>query len=393
MPVPVVLLASLLAWAPPEAEVEPEEPDEEAEGGLRIVGFADLAYIQNFNFPANHVYRNHPTTPRTNEFALNLAGVWLIHDPTDRLPFWVRVGLHAGASADANYAAEPTPGGEDSQFAGAEVFKHISVANTGVEFDSGTDLGAGLFGSPIGIGSMFVWDNWLYTKAWELNWVPYYLMGARLGQNLPAGFRIEAWVVNGFQTIGDANQAPSYMAALYWTRGDVSVGQHVYFGPEQAQLDPRGWLVHSNTQVVWNTDRIGVAALWDVGQEQPLDEPDAETAIWTGGQASLRVAALRRDKLRLDVVARPELWWDRNGRTHGNDGFLVSGTAGLGLYGFSDAVQLRLEYRYDWTSDPNGYFYSGTATNPASTGLASQQHNLIVGVVGVLDRRLPTRPR
>ncbi|MFO7565431.1 MAG: outer membrane beta-barrel protein, partial [Enhygromyxa sp.] len=305
------------------------------------------------------------------------------------LPFWIHVGLHAGAAADAVYGGEPTPGGVDSQFSGVDVFKHVSLANAGVKLASGTDLGGGVFLSPVGFGSMFTTDTWLYTNAWESNSTPYYLMGGRIGQDLPAGFRVEGWVVNGFQTIADANGAPSYMVSLYWTRNNLSLGQHVFFGPEQARMQPRGWLVHSDTQLVWNTPRVGVAGLWDVGQERSLDSTNPGVAVWTGGQASLRVAAVLREKLRLDFVARPEMWWDNRGRLSGNEGFLVSATGGMVLWAFDDSIGLRLEYRYDWTSDPNGYFYRRGATNPAAVGLAGDQHNVILALTGKFDYQLP----
>jgi hypothetical protein len=101
------------------------------------------------------------------------------------------------------------------------------------------------------------------------------------------------------------------------------------------------------------------------------------------------VAAVLREKLRLDFVARPEMWWDNRGRLSGNEGFLVSATGGMALWAFDDAIGLRLEYRYDWTSDPNGYFYRRGATNPAAVGLAGDQHNVILALVGKFDYQLP----
>lgn len=400
MPVVPAILAAIVATPPVEpvesnpAPLEaPEHPtdaqDDEDAGSLQITAFIDAAYIFNSNLPNNHVYRNAYTSPRTNEAALNLIGIWLIRHPDERLPFWVEAGLHAGAAADAVYAGEPTPGGAGSQFAGAEVFKHVSLANAGVKLKSGTDIGGGVFSSPVGIGSMFAIDTWIYTNTWESNWVPYYLMGGRIGQDLPAGLRVEGWVVNGFQMIGDANGAPSYMVSLYWTRNDLSLAQHLFFGPEQARMQPRGWLVHSDTQFVWNTPRVGVAGLWDAGQERSLDSADPGVAVWTGGQATVRVAAVLRERLRLDLVARPEMWWDNRGRTHGNQGFLVSATAGAALWAFNDAIGVRLEYRYDWSSDPRGYFYQRGATNPDAPGLAGDQHNIVLGLVGKFDYRLP----
>lgn len=50
-------------------------------------GFVDLGYSLNFNFPANHQFRNRSTTPRVNELDLNMGAVYVRKDATE-LEFW-----------------------------------------------------------------------------------------------------------------------------------------------------------------------------------------------------------------------------------------------------------------------------------------------------------------
>lgn len=47
-------------------------------------GFVDLGYALDFNFPENHLFRNRSTNPRVNELDLNMAGIYVRKDATER---------------------------------------------------------------------------------------------------------------------------------------------------------------------------------------------------------------------------------------------------------------------------------------------------------------------
>ncbi len=385
----------LLLIAPAPQESPPPTPvlataEEETKAKTWTVGaFVDTAYLINSNLPDNHLYRGTVTTPRSGEFTLNLGAAYLTHAPVEREPWRFELGLQFGAAADALVAGEPVPGGDDGRLAGPEVWKHVALANAGGKIEkSGTELGAGLFASPIGIGGFWSPPNWNYSPSWESNAAPFYLAGARVQQDLPAGFGLQAWVVNGWQTIGDANDAPSYLAGVTWNRdtasGSWNAAQFLYFGPDDTDLSVQAWRVHSDSQLTWEGPRAGVGAVWDYGQERVTSLPGEPLHLWTGG--GLFVHGLVHDGRTVDVdlAARPDAWLDRNGRIYGVPQWLLSGTATLNVT-FFNRLLARTEYRFDHSTADQGFFYAGGATSDLSPGLANSQHTVFISLAGSFE--------
>lgn len=363
----------------------PREVDDavEREPAWIAGAFVDVAYILNSNFPGNHVYAGAVTHPRTGEITLNVAAAHLRHEATAAQPWRFQLAFHAGAAVDALYAAEPTPGGDASRFAGAEVWKHVALANGGYRFASGTELDAGLMTAPIGVGGFWSKDNWTFSPALSSNGVPYYLMGVRLHQPIVAGFAAEAWVVNGWQTIADVNRAPSGLVGLHWSGGDTSAAAQVFFGPEQETLAPDTWMVHVDTQVVWDGDPVGVAAVFDVGREGFGDS--ATQRLWMGGGVWVRGRLWEGRRARLALAGRPEAWWDPDGRIYGIPQLLLSGTVGPAL-SYRDVLLLRLEYRYDRSVGSDGFFFRGDALV-----LANEQHNVMLALLAKIEHAFARR--
>ena len=71
--------------------------------------------------------------------------------------------------------------------------------------------------------------------------------------------------------------------------------------------------------------------------------------------------------------------------------WLVSGTATAGVF-LWEHLRVRAEYRYDYSTAANGFFYRGTATNDGSPYLAQSQHTVFLNVAGVLVHDFGFRP-
>ncbi len=358
--------------------------------------FADLAYVITNNFPHNHVNRGMYTVPRSSEFTANLVVAYARHDPTPRSPWWVELAFQVGSAADALVLAEPRPGGTTSQLAGAEVWKHIGRANAGVVIPSlNTEIGAGLFGTPIGIWSFWAKDNWAYSTPWHLNGVPYVLMGAKIVQPLGHKVKLHGWIVNGWQTYTDINRVPSYMFGVFYTPvPSLTLGELVYFGPEEIDQHVAAWRWFSDAQLVYNKERVGIAALWDVGRERMTWLPGSPLALWHAGALSLRWRVIGPPTWRRntwDMHARGEIYWDREGHIYG----VPRNTFYSGVYTndfrLFDHVLLRLEYRYDHASAASGYFYSANANTDDAGGLARHQHAMYLGLIGYFEWKLHER--
>ncbi len=400
----------------PEREPELVEPEREPVPGLVdaplataraeapttpprtwVVGaFIDAGYVSSSNLPHNHVNRGVGTAPRTGEFTVPLAVGQVRHDPTDDEPWQLELALQLGPAATALLAADPLPGGDASRFTGTEVWQHVGRANLGGRIPRlRTEITAGVMGTPIGYWSFWTKDNWLYSTPWHLNAVPYVLMGGRAQQ--PVGERVvlHAWVVNGWQTYADVNTVPSYMGGVHAKPVEgLELGQLVYFGPEDRDPHARAFRMLSDSWLVYEADRWGISAVFDVMRERLTLKPGEPVALYVTGSLSPRVTLLRArdDRVQWRLAARGEAFWDRDGRIFGVDQLLGSASIDTDLDLFGHLL-LRLEYRYDRSNNPAGFFYRGAAIRDTDAGLGRDQHSVFVMATGMLEHWFGDRRR
>jgi hypothetical protein len=330
-------------------------------------------------------------SPRTGEASINVATAFVEHEPTDDEPWKLQVLFHAGSGVDALLEAEPNPGGADGRYVGAEALKHIGLANVGFRARTGTTVEGGLMPAPLGMEWFWPHRNDHHTASWTANGTPFYLMGAHLRQELPGNVEAFVYVVNGWQTLADLNKVPSYVTGLHFQpRDELYAAAMVYFGPEDVDISPEAWRVNVDANAGWDGERLGLAAVWDVGRERVTALPNEPVALWTGGGLFLRGTPVIRERWSLDLAARPEAWWDRDGRIYGVRQWLASGTltATLNLF---DYVMIRAEYRYDRSTAVNGFFYRSDAISNDSPDLANQQHLIGLALVGHFRHAFATR--
>ena len=137
-------------------------------------GFVDLSYLRDFNNPSNHLFRNRGTTPRVNEFDLNMAGVYLTKDATSSSRFGMELLLQAGEDAKVFGFSATAP-----NLAGANWLRQIGRADISylAPVGKGLTLQAGIFNSLIGYDSLYAKDNFSYTRPWGADYTPYLMMG------------------------------------------------------------------------------------------------------------------------------------------------------------------------------------------------------------------------
>ncbi len=358
-----------------------------------VGGFADMNYAFNHNLPDSHVNRGTAGQPRTGEFTLNLAVAYIRRDAVPgRLSPTFELALQAGPAADALMAAEPTPGGEASRFAGSEVWKHLARANIGLKTRRGTEISAGMHLSPIGVGIHWTPYNWNYTPSWQLDGVPYYLAGLKIVRPLGEHHGVQLWLVNGWQTLADTNKSPSVMVGYTFTPSPRFVlAEYFYGGPETADQRMGAWRLLSDTQFTYNTERFGVAGVFDIGGERRSDLPGRPTNLWISAALFARWRMLGKQRT-WDMAARPELFYDRDGRMFGVRQTLLAATVTSDVR-IAENLLLRVEYRYDRSTNPDGFFYRGPAITDDAKGLGRDQHTVYFAVAGVFAHRFGKRPR
>lgn len=358
--------------------------------------FIDTGYVFNSNLPDNHVNRGLFTAPRSGEITIPLAVGQVRHDPSEEEPWQLELALQFGSAATALVATDPLPGGDASRYTGVEVWQHVGRANVGGRIPRlRTEISAGVMGTPIGYWSFWPKDNWLYSTPWHLNAVPYVLMGGRVLQPIGERVVLHAWVVNGAQTYADINKVPSYMGGVHAKPVDgLQLGQFVYFGPEDRDPSARAFRMLSDTWAVYEADRWGISAVFDVMRERVTVQPDAPVALYVIGSLSPRVTLLRarEDRVKWGLAARGEAFWDRDGRIFGVDQLLGSASidTDVDLFGY---LRLRLEYRYDRTTNPAGFFYRGAAIHDTDPGLGREQHSVFVMATGSFEHWFHVRGR
>ncbi len=360
-----------------------------------VVGaFIDAGYVYDSNLPDNHVNRGIATAPRTGEFTVPLAAGYLRHDASEAEPWSLELALQFGPAATALVAVEPEPGGDASQFAGIEVWQHIGRANVGGRIPkAGTEIAAGVFGTPIGYWSFWPKDNWLYSTPWHLNAVPYVLMGGRILQPIGKHVQLQAWIVNGYQTYADVNKAPSYMlGGIITPISSLQIGHFDYFGPEDADISPSAWRWLSDTWLFYEAGRFGFSAVFDVMRERLTLVEDAPVALHLVGSVSprFRVVDARDGKVQWYLAARGEAFWDRDGRMFGVEQLLGSASVNSDVRLWNH-LTVRLEYRYDRSTNPAGFFYRREAIENDDDGLGRDQHTVFAMLSGTFEFWFATR--
>ena len=153
----------------------------------------------------------------------------------------------------------------------------------------------------------------------------------------------------------------------------------------RSDLRPKAWRLFSDTQFTWDTERAGVGGLVDLGGDPRTDLPGSPWQMWLVGALFTRWRVLGKRNT-WDMAARPECFWDRDGRMFGVPQLLVAGTY-TNSFRLLTNLLLRLEYRYDWSSNKHGFFYRHDAIADDATGLARQQHTVFISLAGVFAHR------
>jgi hypothetical protein len=344
----------------------------------------DVSYGLNFNFPENHRFRSKETTPRTNEFAPNMAFTYVSKEP-HRIRDW-GMELAAQGGYDTDALVPPEQEGRDRPVPGADVLRHLARANVSylAPVGNGLLLTAGLMKGYINYESFYSKYNMNYTRAYVTDYSPNFLFGLgsryAVNQNVDIGFH----VMNGFQHLTHANNLPSYGAEVDWRFARrFSFAQNFYYGPDQADTSLRFWRFFSDSQLEWRGDDVTIALAYDIGTERAFEQQSHERTFWTGAALFTRWDITGP----WSIAVRPEWFWDRNGRMTDSRQLIWALTTTLE---FEQHVgpQLwiaRVEYRYDDSTGQNGGFFKNGDFEPGLPRMVRSQHLLFVSILWAFD--------
>ncbi|MCB2410836.1 porin [Hymenobacter lucidus] len=236
--------------------------------GLSVYGFADAYYGYDFAGKSAQRPAFLYSHSRANEFALNNAVLGVRYEEAR-----VRgaLALHTGTYVEANYANEPT------------VLRNIYEASAGFRPTAKSWLDLGVFTSHIGFESALSKDNWTLTRSLMAENSPYYETGARFTYEISPRLTATALVLNGWQQIRDVNRAKSLGTQLQWKpTAKWLLNSSIYYGNDQAQQDTRRRRFFHDFYATYSaTEKLSVAAVFDIGTQQTEEKPQNDT--WAAG--------------------------------------------------------------------------------------------------------------
>ncbi len=346
----------------------------------RCGGFVDLGYSLDFNFPANHLFRNRSTTPRVNELDLNMGGAYVRKDATEQSRWGMEILGHGGQDAkEFGFAVNSPKVGSSDQL------RHFGRANVSyvAPVGNGLTIQGGLFNSLIGYDSLYAKDNFSYTRPWGGDDTPYLMFGVNASYPFNERLTGTVFVINGYFHLSHPNDQPSYGGQLsYKATQRLTIKETIYYGPDQSDTAIEFWRFFSDSIAEWKGEAVTIAFEYQIGTER-LAVPGTPRIFWTAAQLPIHW----RINDPWSVTVRPEFYWDRNGRLTGFEQFVKAVTTTLGYrvpYKRTNTI-LRLEHRFDESTGVGGGFLKGNEISPGVIGLTGAQRLLIFSAIATFD--------
>lgn len=339
-------------------------------------GFVDLGYLVNFNFQANHFFRDRSTTPMVNEFDLNMLAGYVRKDATESSRWGTEWLLQAGEDSKAFGFAVGLPHVEDS-----DVWSHFGRANVSylAPVGNGLTVQAGLFNSFIGYESLYAKDNANYTRAWIADYSPYLMFGVNAQYQFNERWSSALYIINDYFHLENSNSVPSYGGQVqYKPTSAWTIKETIYYGPDQSDTAIEFWRFFSDSIAEWKGDSLTVGVDYQIGTQRNASAPGNPRDFYTGATLETRWHIAGP----WTASVRPEFYWDRNGLMTGSEQFIkaITTTAEYAFrYKWTNTI-MRLEYRYDESTGPGGGFFKG----PQNV-LVPGQHMVIGGLILTLD--------
>jgi len=360
------------APSPPVAE----SPDP----GWQYGGFLDVGYLKDFNDPVNHLFRSRGTTFRLNELDVNMAAVYLRKTASETSRWGTELTLEAGEDSK-NFGFSATA----PNLPGANWLRQLGPTNVSylAPAGKGLTLQGGIFSSFIGYDSLYSKDNFTYTRPWGADFTPYLMLGVNAQYAFNEKVSGTLFVVNGYWHLADANSVPSTGGQLaYKPAAQLTLKQTVLYGPHQSNTSLEFWRFLSDSVVERKGDRITTAFEYIVGTER-VAAPENPRALWMASQLPVHWAVSKR----FSVTVRPEVYWDRDGRTTGFVQTVKANTTTLEyrLPHRQATAILRLEHRIDDSRGPGGGFFNNGEVQSGAIGLTPTQNLLIFGMILTFD--------
>jgi hypothetical protein len=364
----------------------PQPPAQPADPEWQYGGFADIGYLHDFNYPHNHLFRSRGTTFKVNEVDLNMAAIYLKKVATETSRWGVELTGQTGTDSEVfgfSASAPNLPGWEGLRHLGPTDVSYLAPIGKGLTVQGG------IFGSLIGYDSLYAKDNFNYTRPWGADFTPYLMLGVNASYPFTSKLTGTVFVVNGYWHLANANSVPSSGGQLaYKPTEHTTLKQTVLFGPHQSDTGFEFWRFLSDSIAEWKGPRLTTAFEYFVGTEKVAASGNPR-ALWMSSQLPIHWVFTPR----FSLTVRPEVYWDRDGRTTLFAQTVKANTTTLEYrvpFHQASAI-LRLEHRIDDSRGPAGGFFSDGDVSPGTPGLKPTQNLLGVGLILTFDSKFHWR--
>jgi hypothetical protein len=346
-------------------------------------GFADVGYLHDFNDPSNHLFRSRGTTFHVNELHLNMAAVYVKKSASEGSRWGTELTLQAGKDSQVFGFSATAP-----NLDGAKWLRHLGPTDVSylAPIGKGLTFQGGIFSSFIGYDSLYAKDNFNYTRPWGADFTPYLMLGLNAQYPFTPRLTGTVFVANGYWHLAHANNVPSSGGQIaYKATEHLALKQALLYGPHQSDTSLQFWRVLSDSIAEWKRERFTTAFEYFVGSEK-VAAPGNPRALWMSAQLPLHWVVTPR----FSITVRPEVYWDRDGRTTGFQQSVKANTTTLEyrIPYREAAVVVRLEHRIDDSRGPGGGFFKDGSLQPGIIGLTPTQNLLGAGMIFTFDESL-----
>ncbi|MGA7079907.1 MAG: outer membrane beta-barrel protein [Terriglobales bacterium] len=219
---------------------------------------ADVTYTYDFNKPIDNSMGGSSELFRSNEIQLEQLGIGGdFHYDNVRARFMTQFGMYSTATVrnDPSYSkGQWNIGDADRYLAEAYGGYHINALD-------GINIDAGIFLSYIGLFSYYNFDNWAYQPSYVSSNTPWFFEGVRVQIFPSPHFKIEPWIINGWQSYGSSNSRKGLGGQIKWTpRPWVNIISNNYgLGHDDLYIPNRGRIHTDDSLEIKYFDRPGQA--------------------------------------------------------------------------------------------------------------------------------------
>ncbi|QHS59044.1 outer membrane beta-barrel protein [Chitinophaga agri] len=202
--------------------------DKDGEVILTGTVLTDAYFNYNFARPKDNTQTISAATGRANEFSINQASLGIESNYKNVIGrLWLQTG-------SMTHIVQETDGAVTrGRNTGTGNLKFIREAAAGYHFNYkyGLNIEAGIFMSYIGLESYVLQENWSYQRSMVCEFTPFYFQGARVQFYPTKKYKVELWLLNGWQTYNSWSKNIGFGNSNYYRPSEnVQLVANFYYG-------------------------------------------------------------------------------------------------------------------------------------------------------------------